>query len=357
MSEVHVFNAGPCILPQQAIDASIEALRDFKGTGISVLSVSHRSKEWGEVMDEVRANWKELLNIPDTHEVVFLGGGASLQFLYVAMNFLEHKAAYLDTGVWAHKALQQAQGLGEAYAIACSADKNYSYIPKGYVIPSDLDYFHITTNNTIYGTEIKEDIISPVPLIADMSSDIMSRPVDVSKYAMIYGGAQKNVGPAGVIFAIIRKDALGKVSRKIPTMLDLRTHIDGKSMFNTPPVFSIFVMNETLKWLKGIGGVEAIQKIDKEKADTLYAEIDRNALFTGTAAVEDRSMMNVCFVMAPGYEHLQDEFFAFAKGKGMVGIKGHRSVGGFRASIYNACKLEDVNALVACMQEFENLKK
>ena len=357
MSEVHVFNAGPCILPQQAIDASIEALRDFKGTGISVLSVSHRSKEWGEVMDEVRANWKELLNIPDTHEVVFLGGGASLQFLYVAMNFLEHKAAYLDTGVWAHKALQQAQGLGEAYAIACSADKNYSYIPKGYVIPSDLDYFHITTNNTIYGTEIKEDIISPVPLIADMSSDIMSRPVDVSKYAMIYGGAQKNVGPAGVIFAIIRKDALGKVSRKIPTMLDYRTHIDKESMFNTPPVFSIFVMNETLKWLKGIGGVEAIQKIDKEKADTLYAEIDRNALFTGTAAVEDRSMMNVCFVMAPGYEHLQDEFFAFAKGKGMVGIKGHRSVGGFRASVYNACKLEDVNALVACMQEFENLKK
>ena len=357
MSEVHVFNAGPCILPQQAIDASIEALRDFKGTGISVLSVSHRSKEWGEVMDEVRANWKELLNIPDTHEVVFLGGGASLQFLYVAMNFLEHKAAYLDTGVWAHKALQQAQGLGEAYAIACSADKNYSYIPKGYVIPSDLDYFHITTNNTIYGTEIKEDIISPVPLIADMSSDIMSRPVDVSKYAMIYGGAQKNVGPAGVIFAIIRKDALGKVSRKIPTMLDYRTHIDKESMFNTPPVFSIFVMNETLKWLKGIGGVEAIQKIDKEKADTLYAEIDRNALFTGTAAVEDRSMMNVCFVMAPGYEHLQDEFFAFAKGKGMVGIKGHRSVGGFRASIYNACKLEDVNALLACMPEFENLTK
>lgn len=357
MSEVHVFNAGPCILPQQAIDASIEALRDFKGTGISVLSVSHRSKEWGEVMDEVRANWKELLNIPDTHEVVFLGGGASLQFLYVAMNFLEHKAAYLDTGVWAHKALQQAQGLGEAYAIACSADRNYSYIPKGYEIPSDLDYFHITTNNTIYGTEIKEDIISPVPLIADMSSDIMSRPVDVSKYAMIYGGAQKNVGPAGVIFAIIRKDSLGKVSRKIPTMLDYRTHIDKESMFNTPPVFSIFVMNETLKWLKGIGGVEAIQKIDKEKADTLYAEIDRNALFTGTAAVEDRSMMNVCFVMAPGYEHLQDEFFAFAKGKGMVGIKGHRSVGGFRASIYNACRLEDVNALVACMQEFENLKK
>lgn len=236
MANVHVFNAGPCLLPQQAIDNSIEALKNFKNTGISVLSVSHRSKEWGEVMDEVRANWKELLHIPDTHEVIFLGGGASLQFLYVAMNFLENKAAYLDTGVWAHKALQQAQGLGNAYALASSADKNYSYIPEGYEIPTDLDYFHITTNNTIYGTEIKEDIISPVPLIADMSSDIMSRPVDVSKYALIYGGAQKNVGPAGVVFAIIRKDALGKVSRYIPTMLDYRTHIDKESMFNTPPV-------------------------------------------------------------------------------------------------------------------------
>lgn len=357
MSEVHVFNAGPCLLPQQAIDSSIEALKNFKGTGISVLSVSHRSKEWGAVMDEVRANWKELLNIPDTHEVVFLGGGASLQFLYVAMNFLEHKAAYLDTGVWAHKALQQAQGIGEAYALACSADRNYSYIPKGYVIPTDVDYFHITTNNTIYGTEIKEDIDSPVPLVADMSSDIMSRPVDVSKYAMIYGGAQKNVGPAGVVFAIIRKDALGKVSRYIPTMLDYRTHIDKESMFNTPPVFSIFVMNETLKWLKGIGGVEAVNKLDIEKADILYNEIDRNSLFTGTAAKEDRSMMNVCFVMAPGYESLQDEFFAFAKGRGMVGIKGHRSVGGFRASIYNACTKEDVNALAGCMREFEAMKK
>ncbi len=357
MNKAHVFNAGPCLLPQQAIDGAIDALKDFKGTGISVLSVSHRSKEWGEVMDEVRANWKELLNIPDDYEVVFLGGGASMQFLYVAMNFLEHKAAYLDTGVWAHKALQQAQGLGEAYALASSADRNYSYIPKGYEIPSDIDYFHITTNNTIYGTEIKEDMASPVPLIADMSSDIMSRPVDVGRYAMIYGGAQKNVGPAGVVFAIIRKDALGKVSRYIPTMLDYRTHIDKGSMFNTPPVFSIFVMNETLKWLKDIGGVEAIHRIDVEKADILYSEIDRNSLFTGTAAKEDRSIMNVCFVMAPGYENLQDEFLAFAKGKGMVGIKGHRSVGGFRASIYNACTVEDVKALTSCMQEFESMKK
>ncbi|MBR5054296.1 MAG: 3-phosphoserine/phosphohydroxythreonine transaminase, partial [Bacteroidales bacterium] len=310
MSKVHVFNAGPCLLPQSVYDASIEALKDFKGTGVSVLSISHRTKEWEATMNECRALWKELLHIPEGYEVIFLGGGASLEFLYVAMNFLEKKAAYLDTGVWAHKALKEAQGIGDAYAIACSKDRNYTYIPKGYEIPSDLDYLHITTNNTIYGTEIHEDMDCPVPLIADMSSDILSRPVDVSKYTMIYGGAQKNAGPAGVIFAIIKKDALGKVSRYLPTMLDYRTHIDKESMFNTPPVFSIFVMNETLKWLKGLGGVEEMQKINQKKASTLYAEIDRNPLFTGTAEVEDRSVMNVCFVMAPGYEALQDEFFA-----------------------------------------------
>jgi len=353
MKPVHVFNAGPCLLPQEAIDRSIEALKDFKGTGVSVLSISHRTKEWDETMDECRALWRELLNIPDTHEVVFLGGGASLQFLYVAMNYLEKKAAYLDTGVWAHKALKEAQGIGEAYAIACSKDRNYTYIPKRYEIPTDLDYLHITTNNTIYGTEIKEDYDCPVPLIADMSSDIMSRRVDVSKYDLIYGGAQKNVGPAGVIFAIIRKESLGRVSRYIPTMLDYRTHIDKLSMFNTPPVFSIFVMNETLKWLKGIGGVDAIHALDVKKADLLYGEIDRNPLFVGTAEKEDRSIMNVCFVMAPGYEHLQDAFLGFAKERGMIGIKGHRSVGGFRASLYNACSLEDVQALVDCMKEFE----
>ena len=356
MKKVHNFNAGPCVLPDQAIEKSIEALKDFAGTGMAVIEVSHRSKEWGEVMDECRSLWRELLNIPDTHEVLFLGGGASMQFLYVAMNFLEKKAAYLETGVWAKKALKEAKGLGDAYALASSADKTFSYIPKGYVIPEDIDYFHITTNNTIYGTEIRYDIDSPVPLIADMSSDILSRPVDVGKYALIYGGAQKNVGPAGVAFAIVRKDALGKVSRYIPTMLDYRTHIDGGSMFNTPPVFPIFVMNETLKWLKGIGGVETINKINVHKAGILYDEIDRNPLFVGTAAKEDRSIMNVCFVMAPGYESLQDEFMAYAKERGMVGIKGHRSVGGFRASIYNACPVESVEALVSCMQEFAALK-
>lgn len=357
MSKVHVFNAGPCLLPQVAIEHAREALLDFKGTGVSLISISHRTKEWEATMDETRALWREILHIPDEYETVFLGGGASLQFLYVAMNYLEKKAAYLDTGVWAHKALKEAQGLGNAYAIACSADRNYTYIPKGFEIPSDLDYLHITTNNTIYGTEIKKDIDCPVPLIADMSSDILTRRVDVSKYEMIYGGAQKNAGPAGVAFAIIRKDSLGKVSRYIPTMLDYRVHIDKGSMFNTPPVFSIFVMNETLKWLKSIGGIDAIHELDEKKAAALYAEIDRNSLFTGTAEKEDRSIMNVCFVMAPGHEDLQDEFLAFAKARNIVGIKGHRSVGGFRASLYNACTQEDVDALVNAMKDFESLKK
>ena len=357
MTKKHVFNAGPCLLPQVALDASIEAIKDFKGTGVSLLCISHRTKEWDATMDECRALWKELLHIPDDYEVIFLGGGASLQFLCVAMNFLEKKAAYLETGVWATKALKEAQGLGEAFAVASSADRNYCYIPKGYEIPRDVDYFHITTNNTIYGTEIKHDIDSPVPLIADMSSDILSRPVDVSKYAMIYGGAQKNAGSAGVAFAIIRKDLLGHVSRYIPTMLDYRVHIDKESMFNTPPVFSIFTMIETLKWVKKNGGVAAIHALDEKKAATLYAEIDRNPLFVGTADPEDRSIMNICFVMAPGYEDLQDEFLSFAKSCGMVGIKGHRSVGGFRASVYNAASQEDVEALVACMKEFESQHK
>ena len=356
MSKVHNFTAGPCVLPQAAIDAAIAALKDFKGTGVPVVCISHRTKEWEGVMNECRALWRELLNIPEEYEVVFLGGGASLQFLYVAMNFLEHKAAYLDTGVWASKALKEAKGLGDAYAIASSKDRNYCYVPKGFEIPTDIDYLHVTTNNTIYGTELKVDLDSPVPLIADMSSDILSRRVDVSKYTVIYAGAQKNAGPAGVAVAIIRKDALGKVSRYLPTMLDYRVHIDKESMFNTPPVFSIFLMNETLKWLKAEGGVDVIHERNVRKAETLYAEIDRNSLFTGTADREDRSIMNVCFVLAPGKEHLQDEFLAFAKERGMVGIKGHRSVGGFRASIYNACTQEDVDALVACMREFEALK-
>lgn len=355
MKIAHNFNAGPCVLPKQALEAAKQALTDFKGTGMSVIELSHRSKEWEATMEECRALWKEILNIPEGYKVLFLGGGASMQFLYVAMNLLENKAGYLETGVWAKKALKEAKGIGNAFAVASSSDKNFSYIPKGYEIPTDLDYFHITTNNTIYGTEIKYDMDCPVNLVADMSSDIMSRPVDVSKYAMIYGGAQKNVGPAGVTFVIVREDILGKVSRYLPTMLDYRTHIKEDSMFNTPPVFPIFVMNETLKWLKEIGGLEAINKINTDKANMLYNEIDRNKMFQGTAAVEDRSLMNVCFVMTEEYKDKEDAFMTFAKERGMVGIKGHRSVGGFRASIYNACPVESVKALVECMQEFEKL--
>ncbi|MPL72410.1 Phosphoserine aminotransferase [bioreactor metagenome] len=355
MKVAHNFNAGPCVLPRPAVQAAIDALNDFKGTGMSVIEVSHRSKEWEAVMEECRTLWKELLEIPEGYHVLFLGGGASMQFLYVAMNLLENKAGYLETGVWAKKALAEAKALGNAVAIASSKDKNFSYIPKGYEIPADLDYFHITTNNTIYGTEIKKDMDCPVNLVADMSSDIMSRPVDVSKYALIYGGAQKNVGPAGVTFVIVKEEILGKVSRYLPTMLDYRTHIKESSMFNTPPVFSIFVMNETLKWVKANGGLKAMQKHNEEKAALLYNEIDRNKMFVGTAAVEDRSLMNICFVMSDEYKDKEETFMAFAKERGMVGIKGHRSVGGFRASTYNACPVESIKALVDCMQEFEKL--
>ena len=357
----HNFNAGPCVLPKQAIESAIEAIRDFDNTGIGILEISHRTQGWERVMAETEQLWRDLLNIPDDYAVLFLGGGASTQFFEVPANLMKKKAAYLQTGVWAKKAAKEAKFYGEVEIVASSEDKNYTYIPKGYKIPTDADYFHITTNNTIYGTEIHEDIDSPVTLVADMSSDIMSRPVDVKKYGLIYGGAQKNVGPAGVTFVIVRKDLLGQTGRNLQTMVDYRTHIGDEprnnSMFNTPPVFPIFVMHETLKWVKELGGVEEMYKRNKKKAELLYNEIDRNSLFVGTAVKEDRSLMNVCFVMAPGHEALEGEFMAFSKEKGMVGIKGHRSVGGFRASIYNACPLESVEALVACMQEFEKMHK
>ena len=357
----HNFNAGPCVLPKQAIESAIEAIRDFDNTGIGILEISHRTPGWERVMAETEQLWRDLINIQDDYAVLFLGGGASTQFFEVPANLMKKKAAYLQTGVWAKKAAKEAKFYGEVEIVASSEDKNYTYIPKGYKIPTDADYFHITTNNTIYGTEIHEDIDSPVTLVADMSSDIMSRPVDVKKYGLIYGGAQKNVGPAGVTFVIVRKDLLGQTGRNLQTMVDYRTHIGDEprnnSMFNTPPVFPIFVMHETLKWVKELGGVEEMYKRNKKKAELLYNEIDRNSLFVGTAVKEDRSLMNVCFVMAPGHEALESEFMAFAKEKGMVGIKGHRSVGGFRASIYNACPLESVEALVACMQEFEKMHK
>jgi len=357
MKVFHNFNAGPCVLPKPAVESTIEAIRNFDGTGIGLLEISHRTPGWERVMKETADLWRELLNIPDNYQVLFLGGGASTQFFTVPANLLNKKAAYLQTGVWAKKAVKEAKFYGEVEVVASSEDKNYTYIPKGYTIPKDADYFHITTNNTIYGTEIHEDMDCPVTLVADMSSDIMSRPVDVKKYGLIYGGAQKNVGPAGVTFVIVREDILGKVDRKLQTMVDYRTHIGdeekNRSMFNTPPVLPIFVMHETLKWVKSLGGVTAMNKINKEKAALLYNEIDRNKMFVGTAVKEDRSLMNVCFVMADQYKDKEADFMAFAKECGMVGIKGHRSVGGFRASLYNACPVESVKALVECMQEFE----
>jgi len=346
-------------LPKQAVESAIDAIRNFDNTGIGLLEISHRTPGWERVMAETNALWRELLNIPENYEILFLGGGASTQFFQLAANLLNKKAAYLQTGVWAKKAIKEAKFYGDVEVVASSEDKNYTYIPKNYTIPTDVDYFHITTNNTIYGTEIKHDIDSPVNLVADMSSDIMSRPVDISKYAMIYGGAQKNVGPAGVTFVIIRKDLLGTAERKLQSMVNYKTHVGAESkdnsMFNTPPVFSIFVMHETLKWVKELGGLEAINKINVNKANLLYNEIDRNKMFKGTAEKEDRSIMNVCFVMNDEYKAKEADFMAFAKERGMIGIKGHRSVGGFRASIYNACPIESVEALVACMQEFEKL--
>jgi len=348
----HNFNAGPAVLPTEAIENGAKAVLDFDGIGLSILTISHRSKEFQAVMDETEALFRELLNIPEGYRVLFLGGGASTQFFMVPFNLLEKKAGYVNTGVWAKKAMKEAKLFGEAVQVASSEDKNNTYVPKGYPIPADLDYLHVTTNNTIFGTELRLDMDCPVPLVADMSSDIMSRPVDVSKYALIYGGAQKNLAPAGVTFVIVREDALGKVSRAIPTMIDYRTHIKEGSMFNTPPVFPIYVMRETLRWIKKMGGLTAMQKINQQKAALIYDEIDRNPLFKGTAVKEDRALMNICFVMADGHEALADEFLEFAKQKGMVGLKGHRLVGGFRASTYNALPMESAQALVDCMQEF-----
>lgn len=352
----HNFYAGPSILPQFTIEETAKAITNFADTGLSLMEVSHRSKEVVAVMDEAVALFKELLDIPEGYSVIFLGGGASTQFMMIPYNLMNKKAAYLNTGAWASKALKEAHLFGEAIEVASSKDKNFSYIPKGYEIPADADYFHITTNNTIYGTEIREDLDVNVPLIADMSSDIFSRKMDVSKYAMIYGGAQKNLAPSGITFVIIRDDILGKVDRKIPTMLKYETHIKKESMFNTPPVTPLFAALQTLKWLKAKGGLGEMEKINIEKADLLYNEIDRNKMFKGTAAVEDRSIMNICFVMNDKYADLEKEFFEFASSKGMVGIKGHRDVGGFRASTYNALPKSSVEALVATMQEFENIK-
>ena len=349
----HNFYAGPSILSEYTIKNTADAVMNFANTGLSILEVSHRSKEFQAVIDEASDLIKELLEIPEGYHVLFLGGGASTQFCMVPFNILKKKAAYLETGTWAVNAIKEAKLFGEVDVVASSKEANFSYIPKDFVIPTDADYFHFTTNNTIFGTEVRKDIDSPVPLVADMSSDIFSRPIDVSKYDVIYAGAQKNLAPAGVTFVIVKEDALGKVERAIPTMLDYRTHIKKGSMFNTPPVLPIYSALQTLKYYKSLGGIKEIEKIDVRKAAKLYEAIDSSKLFVGTAAVEDRSIMNVCFVMKPEYTELEKEFVEFAISQGMVGIKGHRSVGGFRASLYNALPEASVDALIATMKEFE----
>ena len=347
------FNAGPSILPREVIEKTAQACLDFNGSGLSLMEISHRSKDFQAVHDEAVALFKEVLDIPEGYSVLFLGGGASMEFCMIPYNYLEKKAAYLNTGVWATKAEKEAKAFGEVVEVASSADKNFTYIPKNFEIPTDADYLHITTNNTIYGTELRKDLDSPIPLIADMSSDILSRPVDVSKYTVIYGGAQKNLAMAGVTFVIVKEDSLGKVSRHIPTMLDYRTHVKKGSMFNTPPVVPIYSAMQNLRYIKEHGGVKAMQALAEQRAKIVYDEIDRNKLFVGTAEEDSRSYMNLTFVLAPEYAGLQDEFLAFAQSKGMVGIKGHRDVGGFRASCYNAMSVEGCEALVACMKEFE----
>ena len=347
------FYAGPSILSEYTINNTVDAIKNFAGTGLSILEISHRSKEFTSVIEEAMAMVKELLDVPEGYQVLFLGGGASLQFCMVPYNLLNTKAAYLDTGTWANKAIKEAKLFGDVEVVASSKDANYTFIPKDYAIPADADYFHVTTNNTIYGTELRKDLDSPVPMVADMSSDIFSRQVDVSKYDIIYAGAQKNLAPAGVTLVIVKESALGHVNRVIPTMLDYKTHVSKGSMFNTPPVLPIYSALQTLKWYKEMGGVKKLEELDKAKAEALYDAIDSSKIFVGTAKAEDRSIMNVCFVMKPEYAELEKEFNDFAATKGIVGIKGHRSVGGFRASLYNAMNMEGVQVLIDAMKEFE----
>ena len=347
------FNAGPSMLPREVIENTAKQILDFNGSGLSLAEISHRAKDFQPVVDEAEALVKELLQIPEGYSVLFLGGGASLEFCMVPYNFLRKKAAYLNTGTWAKKAMKEAKLFGEVIEVASSADANYTFIPKDYQVPADADYFHTTSNNTIYGTECRVDLDVPVRQICDMSSDIFSRPVDVAKYDCIYAGAQKNLSMAGVTIVIVKNDALGKVERPIPTMLDYRTHVEKGSMFNTPPVVPIYTALENLRWIKAQGGVEAMDKLARQRAEIVYGEIDRNKLCRGTVAEEDRSVMNICFVMNDEYAELEKPFFEFATSRGMVGIKGHRSVGGFRASCYNAQTIEGCQALVQAMKDFE----
>ena len=349
----HNFSAGPCILPKEVLKEASQAILNFNNDNLSLIEISHRSKPFIDVMKKAIALVKELLEVPEGYSVLFLQGGASLEFLMVPFNLMKEggKAAYTNTGAWAKKAITEAKSLGDTVVVGDSSDKNYNYIPKGYEIPNDVDYFHCTSNNTIYGTQMKNFPTAPTLMVCDMSSDIFSRTIELSKFDLIYAGAQKNMGPAGTTLVIVKDEILGKNGRKIPTMLNYNTHISKGSMFNTPPVFAIYVSMLTLQWLKDFGGVEAIEKTNQEKADLLYSEIDRNPLFEGTANKEDRSNMNVCFLLTDSSK--EEMFNKMWQEAGINGLKGHRSVGGYRASLYNALPNESVQILVNIMRKLE----
>lgn len=347
------FGAGPAMLPAEVVRATAQAVTNFQGMGVSLMEMGHRTPQFKAVMAEVQQLMRELLHIPATHSVLFLGGGARLQFSMVPMNLLKHKAAYLDSGHWAHQAMDEAHLWGETICVASTESDNYTHIPHHYHIPTDVDYLHITTNNTIYGTELRTDIDSLVPLVADMSSDILTRPIDISRYDLIYGGAQKNLSMAGVTFVIVRNEAVIPSIRPLPAMLSYTTHIQHEGMYNTPPMLPIYTALQTLRWVKAQGGVCEMERRAKERAKLLYAAIDESHIFHGTAQSADRSLMNICFVLNKDYQHLEDRFAQFALDRGIYAIKGHRSVGGFRASCYNAMPLAGVEALVQCIRDFE----
>ena len=348
----HNFSAGPCVLPQEVIQKASQAVLDFDN-GLSLIEISHRSKSFVDIMEQARSLALELLGLEGKgYKALFLQGGASTQFLMVAQNMLEKRAAYLNTGTWADKAIKEAKIFDDIIEVASSKDANYNYIPKGYEIPEDYDYFHCTSNNTIFGTQIKEFPNSPIPMVCDMSSDIFSRTLDFSKFDIIYAGAQKNMGPAGTTLVVVKEDVLGKVSRKIPSMLDYKVHIDKSSMFNTPPVFAVYTSMLTLQWLKDLGGIKAIEEENEKKARLIYSEIDLNPLFKGFAAKEDRSYMNATFTLTN--DDLKETFDTMWKEAGINGLNGHRSVGGYRASMYNALSLDSVKVLVEVMNELES---
>ncbi len=351
--QVHNFNAGPSVLPKEVFEEAAASILNFNNTGLSILEFGHRTPAFEAVMQEARMLLRELMHLDANHEVLFLHGGATTQFMQVPMNLLDGKetAAYTDTGVWAYKAIKEAKIFGRVEVVCSSRDKNYSYLPADFAVPNDAKYLHITTNNTIYGTQWQKIPATSNPMVADMSSDILSRSMDFNAFDLIYAGAQKNIGAAGVSIVVVNKNILGKTKRIIPTIMDYRNHIKEASMLNTPPVFAVYVCLLTLRWLKKQGGVAAIEKLNNEKAAMLYAEIDRNNVFKGTVQDKDRSRMNVCFVMND--PALEPAFLKFASNANIVGIKGHRSVGGFRASLYNALPISSVEVLVNLMQDFE----